>query len=245
MKKLSTLKVGAALRRKTKLTALTRNETRWSSIFKMVERMIEIQPYMTFSESEYINLLLSPGEFARVQDLFTVLKDFQSVTLELQKENVTLLNVRVLFDAIISKYPSMKHYLSPDSHIVHSPCFENAIVKSLNGSELSSEEMESIHSLQSDNPVEVTGGNESVADMSFAQLALYRNDKNKEMKKDMYGFSHIQPTSNISERLFRCANNVYSDNRKRMDPVHLEETLFLRYNKNFWNMKTVHDVTKN
>ena len=61
MKKLSTLKGGAALRRKTKLTALTKNETRWSSIFKMVERMIEIQPYMTFSESEYINLLSSPG----------------------------------------------------------------------------------------------------------------------------------------------------------------------------------------
>ena len=81
--------------------------------------------------------------------------------------------------------------------------------------------------------------------MSFAQLALYRNDKNKEMKKDMYGFSHIQPTSNIAERLFSCANNVYSDNRKRMDPVHLEETLFPRYNKNFWNMKTVHDVMKN
>ena len=49
MKKLSTLKGGAALRRKTKLTALTRNETRWSSIFKMVERMIEIQPFMTLA----------------------------------------------------------------------------------------------------------------------------------------------------------------------------------------------------
>ena len=139
----------------------------------------------------------------------------------------------------------MKHYLSPDSHIVNSPCFENAIVKSLNGSELGSEEMESIYSLQSDNPVEVTGGNESVADMSLAQLSLYRNDKKKEMKKDMYGFSHIQPTLNIAERLFSCANNIYSDNRKRMVPVHLEETLFLRYNKNFWNMKTVHDVMKN
>ena len=91
----------------------------------------------------------------------------------------------------------------------------------------------------------VTGGNESVADMSLAQLSLYRNDKKKEMKKDMYGFSHIQPTLNIAERLFSCANNIYSDNRKRMVPVHLEETLFLRYNKNFWNMKTVHDVMKN
>ena len=81
------------------------------------------------------------------------------------------------FDAIISKYPSMKHYLSPDSHIVHSPCFENAIVKSLNGSELSSEEMESIHSLQSDNPVEVTGGNESVADVFCPTRTLSKRQK--------------------------------------------------------------------
>ena len=49
----------------------------------------------------------------------------------------------------------------------------------------------------------------------------------------------------LAERLFSRASNVYSDKRKNMDPIHLEETLFLRCNKNYWNLKTVHDVIKN
>ena len=44
MKKLSTSKDWAVLRRETKLTAVTKNETR--CFFEMVERMIEIQRYM-------------------------------------------------------------------------------------------------------------------------------------------------------------------------------------------------------
>ena len=58
-----------------------------------------------------------------------------------------MLNVRVLFDANISQYPSMKHYLSPDSNIVHSPCFEHANIN-LDGLEITSEDINSKHALR-------------------------------------------------------------------------------------------------
>ena len=245
MKKLSTLKGAAALRRKTTLRAVTRNDTRWSSVFKMVERMIEIQPLLTFSQSEYVNLLLSPGEFARTQDLFTVLEDFQSVTLELQKEDITLLSVRVMFDAIIAKYPSMKNYLDSRASIVHSPDFEVGIVKSMMSKDLDIREKLAVAPLVEDSvaEVEVDCRNE-LTRLSFAQLALKKSSTDQQ-KKICTNFDHIKPTSNIAERLFSCAGNICTDNRRNMSPVHLEETIFLRCNKKYWNCKTVNEIINN
>ena len=59
------------------------------------------------------------------------MSNFQSITMQLQKEVINLHEVRALFDANIKEYPVMARYLAPDSKIVHSPHFENGLVKLL------------------------------------------------------------------------------------------------------------------
>jgi hypothetical protein len=51
------------------------------------------------------------------------------VTLKLQDQKISLLEVRILFDYVILKYPTMNRYLASDASIVTNPNFENGIVK--------------------------------------------------------------------------------------------------------------------
>ena len=56
-----------------------------------------------------------------------------SVTKFLQRENATLLEVRVLFDSVISKYQQLKENLGDHAPIIHSQVFETALVKIQDG----------------------------------------------------------------------------------------------------------------
>jgi hypothetical protein len=47
----------------------------------------------------------------------------------LQETKRSLLEVRAIFDEMLKYYPSMAHHIAADGGIVHSPDFENAIVK--------------------------------------------------------------------------------------------------------------------
>ena len=50
------------------------------------------------------------------------------------------------------------------------------------------------------------------------------------------------PTSNILERFFSSAGIASSDFRQRLNPTNLEEQLYLKTNKRFWDIRTVNDV---
>ena len=56
------------------------------------------------------------------------MKDFNFVSLKLQKEQFSKMEIRTLFDALAGKYPGLEKYLGR-SGIVHSPDFVNAIYK--------------------------------------------------------------------------------------------------------------------
>merc|ERR1712226_288929 len=52
----------------------------------------------------------------------------------------------------------------------------------------------------------------------------------------------IQPTSNMVERFFGSAGFAASELRQNISPVHLEEQLYLKANKRFWNVQLVNEV---
>ena len=49
----------------------------------------------------------------------------------------------------------------------------------------------------------------------------------------------LLPTSNLLERFFSTAGYASSDLRQRLLPANLEEQLFLKINKRYWDQKTV------
>ena len=56
--------------------------------------------------------------------------------------------------------------------------------------------------------------------------------------------AHTSPTSNICERLFSRAKLVMTAQRCSVDPITLENTLILRYNKDLWDVGTVELIRK-
>ena len=56
------------------------------------------------------------------------MKELKSVSKELQKDQITLSEVRVLFEAVNDKYTSSANRLSTTTKLIHSPIFENEII---------------------------------------------------------------------------------------------------------------------
>ncbi|KAE9006829.1 hypothetical protein PR002_g16387 [Phytophthora rubi] len=110
------------------------------------------------------------------------LREFKSASKKLQSdENVTLLDVRDIFDALIERHPSVAEDLGAEAPIVKSAAFENACVQVLLGkeAELSAEQ----RGLLKDFAVPISGLSDSVAEgddrAGFADRALRARKKQR------------------------------------------------------------------
>jgi hypothetical protein len=87
------------------------------------------------------------------------------------------------------------------------------------------------------------------ANHDFATALLKDAEKRKrprlEQQTSRYmKLDHLTPTSNKCERLFSLTKILLSDRRKKMDPYHLELSVFLRANKDLWNEYTIDEMLK-
>ncbi len=238
MKKLSTIKKAAKLRKFTNLLPITRNTTRWTSTFKMVERYFKIKEHIDSTDPDLATLLPSPMHDMDLLELYQNMKDFHSVTMKLQEENIDLSDSRYLFDALINKYPTMERYLSPHANIVHSQHFEKGVVKILTGYGDQLNDYEKNHLLKLRTNYELpttTDDNE----LTFAERAIKAKKQRNNTNKEYIDLKFIPPTSNIVERLFSKSKLILSDVRKSMLPANLEMLLFLKVNRNLWDLTLV------
>ena len=103
----------------------------------MLKRYNEFQEYLLKSEfttgNSIVSYLLSPEDNNKIEVLLKEMKYMDSITKALQSEKTDLSDVRVLFDNVIKKYPSLTTYLGAEAEIpvlnVHNPSFESALVK--------------------------------------------------------------------------------------------------------------------
>ena len=78
-----------------------------------------------------------------------------------------------------------------------------------------------------------------LAETDFASAILAK--RSKKQKKYM-NVKFLVPTSNHLERFCSSAGLAKSDLRGNLSPMRLEQQLFLKYNKSFWDLQTVNDV---
>eukprot|EP00644_Phytophthora_capsici_P016209 jgi/Phyca11/115295/e_gw1.28.544.1 len=90
----------------------------------MLKRYVEIKTAAKQVESVE-DLLPRASAHRKIERLYEELRALESVTKKLQSEDTTMADVRVLFDGVLQRYPSMDTHLSKETHIVHSPDFEN------------------------------------------------------------------------------------------------------------------------
>ncbi|RHZ16442.1 hypothetical protein DYB31_000992, partial [Aphanomyces astaci] len=129
MKRLGRLRPAGELTRFTDLLPICRNVTRWSSTFQMVQRYLALLPFLP-EVSGVRDLLLLSGQNTRVKKLFFVLEQFESVTKQLQAEDLDMADARTMFHGLHCRHPTLP-YLALEAEIHHYPNFDNGVAKVL------------------------------------------------------------------------------------------------------------------
>lgn len=119
-----------------------------------------------------------------------------------------------MFDAILSKFPEMERHISERGGIVHSPDFENVLVKLQDElwGELVPKEKSPMR------PFLLENSNVQLISPSTLAAAALKTKKRKIVLCPYINVSQIPLTSNIVERLFSSARLVLTDYRKSMTP---------------------------
>jgi hypothetical protein len=247
---LRNVKQAGKLRRKgCNLEPVMRNQTRWSSTHAMVQRFFRIQEYLDTDDPVLVDLLPTFRELRELKSALEDLTEFEKTTKTLQHEDRTMLEVRNIFDAMlgVENFKGMKHYISNAGGIVHSNHFENGLVKLQSGDsdQLTDREKRAMSPFLKVNSANYQAEEEALPaqSMSIAERAL-AGTKNKKRKvvSDYVDVERIPPTSNIVERLFSASRLVLTDYRKCMSPYSFECVMFLKYNREHWNIGLIHEL---
>lgn len=238
---LRSIKKAGVLRQKTEKEPVKRNVTRWSSTFEMLSRFFELLPHLDQTDDEITDSLPSRQDTRVLQSLFEELKELEAVTKKLQCENLTLSDVRTLFDFVLDKYPSMDHYLASDSKFIFFPAFELGLVKIIEEDydAMTADEKLAVSSFLKMNMIQES--QDSDASCSIVERAM--KAKKRKATPNLYvEVKYIPPTSNAAERLFSHARSVLTDYRKSMTPYHFECVMFLKANRSYWDIATVAEI---
>ena len=123
------MKIACELRELTSYATVRENDTRWSSTYNMITRFLKIQKEL--SEIGGLLSLLLPNqlEVNVLQRGHDQMKKFDSVTIMLQRDGMTFVESRELFDLFLKDYPAFEHYISSEASIVENLAFVMAIAK--------------------------------------------------------------------------------------------------------------------
>ena len=207
----------------------------------MIKRYFELEAIVretAFAQDPKLtDCLLSAKENRKLKEVFENMKQLHSVTIMLQKEDLDLVDVRLLFDEVLQGFPdedSFKKYLLPDSQLVHQPVFEAAVRKISTGQVLGLEERK-VEVLSVESTESASTGNEPAEDFAMMKKQKLR------VERKYLNCKFILPTSNIVERFFSTAGYAFNDGQ-RLTPTKLENQLFLKLNKAMWNEDVVNEV---
>lgn len=205
----------------------------------MLERYIKIRDAIlaVSAVEEYVP---RGNAHRRVSAAVEKLKGLDSVCVRLQADKCSMADVRLLFDACTAKYPVMGEYLSPSANIIHSPEFEDAIVKLQNDLPLSSSEQHAVEKFVV-KPGESTPA--PCARVDFASTILRQAKKQRCTPRVATQYNellhHTPPTSNACERLFSECKLVLSSLRSSTLPENFERMMYLHANDDMWNSATL------
>jgi hypothetical protein len=133
MSKLATLKQSGRLRLMTALCPVKRNVTRWTGVPDMFQQFERLLPNLNLEDGndELMDFVPSAAQKKNIRERKQALADFKSVTIALQRHNMTIKESNVLFQSIINAYKdfNFETYLGADCDIIHDKPLESAILK--------------------------------------------------------------------------------------------------------------------
>eukprot|EP01040_Poterioochromonas_malhamensis_P003912 gene3912-4179_t len=119
--------------------------TNWTLKFEMTERYVKIHETLKTNQEELGIEVLKGSEVARLEELHIELANFYSVYQLFQRDDLNLVQVKCLCEALSEDYPLMTSYLHPDQF---SP-FEKAIIRCIEGGSLTKQEHQLLETFMS------------------------------------------------------------------------------------------------
>ena len=252
MKKASTLKVSAQLRKLTTLQTVKDNDTRWSSVFSMITRFFRIQKELSAIQ-DLLPLIPTLVEVNILEKCYVSLKQFHEINMMLQKENITVIRVREIFDTVMDDFPELSGHLAADAKIVANPIFERTVLKIAKGRPIRDIERASVRCLlrkpavghEDDSLLLVddtaNGASEELTYAQKVELRMKRRRKScsNEIAAKYINLDVLCGTSVECERLFSIAKNILTDTRKSTSLAVFQAILLLKVNQREWDVYTV------
>jgi hypothetical protein len=259
MEGLSNSKNGLVLATQTSLQPTKMYRNRWSGIMASIRRWNKLKEIVYGGLENFTNSVATPADIlssktTELNRICALTPELESITKQLQDDNLTLLQARTYFKNLLLKdeyrhNAALKKYLRPESDIIHSKNFESAIEKIQSNfalGELIPAEAEAVQMFVRNDEVVppvvpfTTTSAASVVLMSnaqcSAQVALGRGGVKYR------SVAHVLPTSNVLERMFSQVKLFYTDHRHRISPINLEASVYLHANMNLWDEMTVHEA---
>ncbi|ETO99773.1 hypothetical protein F441_22804 [Phytophthora nicotianae CJ01A1] len=202
----------------------------------MLKRYVEIRDAIKMVQAVE-DLVPRPSSHRRIVQLLSKLGDLDSVCVKLQSEELTLADVRLLFDAVVVKYPVTASYLKADASIVHSPVFERAVVKVQGDRRLQVDEEAAVEPFLIVQPSSAR----QIKQVDFATATLRQAKKPRHASAQKYDelLSQLPPTSNRCERLFSQCKLILTPRRSSLLPANFEMLVFLRANRDLWSFTSL------
>ncbi|ETN17673.1 hypothetical protein PPTG_05418 [Phytophthora nicotianae INRA-310] len=250
MAALRTVNNRAALREHTPLAPLMPHATRWSSTYDMVARYVRIRDEIKQVDAVF-DLIPKAAMHRKIEALLGDLQVFHSVTIKLQSKDLSLADVRVLFDSILQRFPSLTSKLGVTASIVLSPVFEAATVINGETGRLTTSERKAVsdgrprpHWKKAQEWRRQRGGEDRgrrrLCDDGVEGEACERCRQRPSQYCQL--LVELPTTSNRCERLFSQAKLVLSSERASLLSVNFEMLMFLRANRSYWGVTTVQEV---
>ena len=200
-----------------------------------------------------LSLLPNHLEVDYLSRAFTSLTKFDSVTVMLQRDGMSFVESREIFDLFLRDYPEFQHHIGDAARIIQDEVFEKVVMRISRGLPLSEEQRvaaqllvkpeEQLNELEipSAENNDVAGAPESYSQTLQRQLKRQKREAG-EQPADIY-INLPGRTSVNCERLFSIAKFILSDTRKRTNPELFEALLLLKVNRDYWNMYSVGEAS--
>ncbi|KAG3243605.1 hypothetical protein PI124_g11582 [Phytophthora idaei] len=194
----------------------------------MPGRFFGISEHLDADDEAIEDLLPSPSSTKKLKALLVKMKMVESVSKRIQSSDVTIWEVRALFDALLQQFPVFAKYLDSSATIVGGPYYKSAVVKLQRGRPLGRQEKTAVSVLK----VASGGPSADNPDDGFAERVLQRACVSEQADKYIL-VAAILLMSSIVERLFSMARAMIGLERHSLQMIMVEAKLFLKLSMHF------------
>jgi hypothetical protein len=163
--------------------------------------------------------------------LFEHLKQFESITKRLYRDDISMDDMRLMFDALNAEYPVMTEHLKATTKIVQTP------VRLSKPSRVARFRLWLQHRRER--------SKEREGDTSLRHQGKTKKERQHDPTRHYAPLLKIiPPTPNKVERLFSQCKLVLTPQRRSVNPANFEQLAFLRANREMWDVTTVVSVRR-